>query len=57
MAESFRMNTTNSVPKRRKNVLESLASKRSNSTAPKKQIIKESDELALRFQKLANIKK
>jgi hypothetical protein len=56
LAESFKMNTTNSVPKRRKNILESLASKPVRSTAPKNQIIKESDELALRFQKLANIK-
>jgi uncharacterized protein YebE (UPF0316 family) len=57
LAEVFKMNGVAPGARRKKNVLESLASKRSNSTAPKKQIIKESDELAHRFQKLANIKK
>lgn len=58
LAESFKMNETGTGLKRRKqNVLESLASKPSKSTAPKKEIIRESNELASRFQKLANIKK
>ena len=57
LAESFQMAGTAPNPRRRKqNVLESLASKPTNSTAPKK-IIKESNELAERFKKLANIKK
>lgn len=57
LAESFKYNTGGSVKRKPKtNITESFASKATASTAPKKEIISESNDLAERFKKLANIK-
>ena len=57
LAESFKYNTGGSVKRKTKtNITESFASKATASTAPKKEIISESNDLAERFKKLANIK-
>ena len=51
LAESFTSNKT-----KRKVVKESYASKATRSTAPKKQILSEGNDLAARWKKLANLK-
>ncbi|MBT8327204.1 MAG: hypothetical protein KJP21_05740 [Bacteroidia bacterium] len=56
LAESMKYN--NNTPKKRvKKITESFASDVVKSTAPKKEIISESNDMAKRFQELANIRK
>jgi outer membrane lipopolysaccharide assembly protein LptE/RlpB len=55
LAESLKMGGTSKKVKQTK-LTESFASKKVASTAPKKEIISESNALAERFKQLANIK-